>query len=168
MSHLKQKSRREDEFYVYKMNDRHINPDNPCTQDKLAKDQYCTQCGRRRALSVKWGLLPWWKMESLQRFPNRHLECPSSCLTKASASLHNGVRRRNSRVLHQMFLSHQRRNGKSGCRQSSLSDCCFYGRWSWWTSGRAKKSLWKFSPWEAENVWIPFLAVRKPTTSSFA
>ena len=30
VAHLKQKSRREDEFYVYKMNDRHINPDKPC------------------------------------------------------------------------------------------------------------------------------------------
>lgn len=29
VAHLKQKSRREDEFYVFKINDRHINPNEP-------------------------------------------------------------------------------------------------------------------------------------------
>ena len=44
-------------------------------------------------------------MEPLQRFPNCHPECLPSCFTQASASFHNGVRGRNSRVLHQIFFS---------------------------------------------------------------
>ena len=55
VAHLKQKSDEKDQYFIYKMNDRHMNPDEPslCIQDKQAEDQRCTQYGRSRTLLVE-------------------------------------------------------------------------------------------------------------------
>lgn len=71
------------------------------------------------------------KWNRCKDFPYCHLECLSSCVTKASTSFHNGVLRRNSRVLHQVFLSHQRSHGESGPRQSFWSDCWVRANEAW-------------------------------------
>ena len=118
-AHLKQKSDEKDEFFIYKMSDRHMNPDEPSFVFKTSKLKVSITLSmgdEEHFLSNEYYCIDG-KWNRCKDFPTVTL-CVYHPVSRKEVPLHNGMRGRNSRELHQIFLPCQRSNRKNHSRQS--------------------------------------------------